>query len=384
MAKFFVSCQVGFEAELQNEIKSFWFEMMDLDGLPTRLAFPEFVTMVGGIEAELPEHIGYQINFFSKLANRVLIRIFTFEARYYDQLEKEFKKLDLAKWTDYGSVQLKIESHKSRLNNQKNIEEAITKVLNEKKIKVVHDQENALTLLIRLEKDRVVTSLDTSGEHLHRRGYAVYRGEAPIRETLAAFLIQQLEKSCSSIDQLTLIDPFVGSGTLLFEAVIQKYPLFARPYSWLQFLNRPKLFKSESWSKNYRWIKSQPVLDLIGIDQDEKAILSLNKNSELLKKMDLLFQFNLQSFSADSLKIDLTEFKNRPNLWLVTNPPYGERLEQGDAIQILQRFSEELPLKGLIVLHPESWNFNLPKLKLVSKLDFRNQGLRLKLSVYSS
>ena len=100
--------------------------------------------------------------------------------------------------------------------------------------------------------------------------------------------------------------------------------------------------------------------------------------------MDLLFQFNLQSFSADSLKIDLTEFKNRPNLWLVTNPPYGERLEQGDAIQILQRFSEELPLKGLIVLHPESWNFNLPKLKLVSKLDFRNQGLRLKLSVYSS
>lgn len=250
MAQFFVSCAIGFENDLLEELQTFWFEMMDLDGQPTRSTLQNFEIITGGIEIETEEHLGYQINFFSKLANRVLIRIAKFEARYFDQLEKEFKKVDLDKWLDPQGLQLKIEAHKSRINNQKSIEESLTEVLKSKKFKV--DTEAEQILFIRNDRDRVTISLNTSGEHLHRRGYATFRGEAPLRETFSAYLFRRLLKAAQSTKELTLIDPFVGSGTLLFEAQSQKMPLFKRSYSWLSFKNCPKLFKSETWIHNYK------------------------------------------------------------------------------------------------------------------------------------
>ena len=84
MGLFFVSCSLDFELELVTEIKSFWFEMMDLDGLPTREPWPEFEVIQGGVEIECADHLGFQINLFSKIANRVLLRIVKFEARYYE------------------------------------------------------------------------------------------------------------------------------------------------------------------------------------------------------------------------------------------------------------------------------------------------------------
>jgi putative N6-adenine-specific DNA methylase len=356
--------------------------MMDLDGLPTRSVLPEYEITTGGLAFITEEHLGYQINFFSKLASRVLIRIHKFEARYFDQFEKELKKLDLGKWLEPQPLVVKIESHKSRLNNQKSIEEASGKILNEKKFKIT-DDESAQILFIRIEKDRVMVSLDTSGQHLHKRGYAQFRGEAPLRETLAAFVVNQLKKHFASNENLSLIDPFIKSGTLLFESIIDQTALLNRSYSWLKFNNRPKLFKSDSWSKNYRWLKPNKSAKLIGVDQDSKSILNLQKNSDLLQKLYPQLSFDLQTFAADSLQVDLMPFQNDQNLWLLANPPYGHRLAEGEAVRILERFEAELPLRGLAVLHPESWNFNFSRLKLVSKLDFKNQGLRLKLSLYS-
>ncbi|MGZ3692379.1 MAG: RNA methyltransferase, partial [Pseudobdellovibrio sp.] len=208
MARFFVSCPLGFETSLATEIKNFWFEMIDLDGLPTRAEFPELEILQGGVEFETDDHLGFQINFFSKLANRVLLRIAKFESRYYDQFEKELSKIDLEKYLDFDylnhQLQVKIESHKSRLNNEKNLNEAFSHVLDKKKIKI--SDKARQTLFIRIEKDRVTVSLDTSGEHLHRRGYASHRGEAPLRETLAAYLVTHLNLS----SRLRLIDPFAG------------------------------------------------------------------------------------------------------------------------------------------------------------------------------
>ncbi len=384
MAQFFVSCQMGFEKELHEELQTFWFEMMDLDGQPTRTTLKEFEIVPGGIEIETEDHLGYQINFFSKLANRVLIRIAKFEARYFDQLEKEFKKVDLEKWLTPQGLQLKIEAHKSRINNQKSIEESLSKILIAKKFKIVSESEQILFL--RNEKDRVTLSLNTSGQHLHRRGYATFRGEAPLRETFSAYLFRQVLKTAKSTAHLTLVDPFVGSGTLLFEAQSEASPLFKRQYSWLNFNNRPKLFKSDTWVLNYKWLRNQRNLDCFGYDFDSKAIANLKRNEVLFNETFSQVKSAIQAFEADSLKADLALLKSASfskNLWLVTNPPYGHRLEEGGAVAILERFERELSLQGLIVLHPESWNFNFQKLKLVSKNDFNNQGLRLKISVYS-
>jgi putative N6-adenine-specific DNA methylase len=386
MSRFFVSCAVGFENDLLEELNAFWFEMLDLDGQPTRSVLEKYEINTGGIEIEVPDHLGFQINLFSKLANRVLLRIHRFESRYFDQFEKEFKKLDLSQYLDSQKIILKVETHKSRINNQKSIEESLTQLLKEKKMTVIATASeadlNELLLYVRIDKDRVTVSLDTSMNHLHKRGYAILRGEAPIRETYGAYLFKQVLK-WASMKELSLIDPFVGSGTLLFEAQSVNVPNLTRNYKWTQFKNLPKLFKSQTWLKNYKWLQMQPLIQCFGIDIDSKSILNIQKNEILFNQLFPQCQSQIQVSVADSMNLELDEFKKMQNLWLITNPPYGHRLETGDAIQILEKFESELSLKGMAILHPEAWNFKFKKLKLVSKLDFKNQGLRLKLSVYS-
>lgn len=386
MAQFFVSCAMGFEQDLLEELKTVWLEMMDLDGQPTRSTLHEYEITEGGIEIEVEEHLGFQINLFSKLANRVLLRIARFEARYFDQLEKEFKKIDLEKWLEPQKLQLKIEAHKSRINNQKSIEESLTKLLKEKKFAVIEAggaNETLQLLYIRNEKDKVSVSLDTSGEHLHRRGYATFRGEAPLREVFAAYLFKKLIQQAKTLKNLSLVDPFAGSGTLLFEAQSEKMPLLKRDYSWLHFKNRPKLFKSEAWFHNYKWLQASSEIHCYAFDQDAKAVINLKKNEALFNELLPKASSKIKVVHADSLKVDLKDLQSESNLWLVTNPPYGHRLEEGSAISIIERFERELHLQGLIILHPENWNFHFQKIKLVSRIDFKNQGLRLKLSVYS-
>ena len=375
---------MGFEAELLLELKSFWFEMFDLDGQPTRATFPECEIHGGGVELETEDHLGFQINFFTKLANRVLIRIGKFNSRYFDQFEKELQRIPIEKWLEPGEIQLKIESHKSRLNNDKSITEASIHSLAKKKFKITDANEAAPTLYLRLERDHCVVSLDTSGEHLHKRGYAIYRGDAPLRENLAGMMVRQLLKKTALQSDLTVLDPFVGSGTIIFEVASHQRPGLKRTYSWLKFISRPKIFKSETWSKNYRWLAALPSPQLIGFDVDEKSIANVERNEVLFAEKFPNVQAQIEVIVADSENIDLTPYKGRPNLWIVTNPPYGHRLEQGEAVAILERLEAELAPAGMIVLHPEAWYFQFRNLKVASQLDFKNQGLKLKLSVFTN
>ena len=384
MAQFFVSCPLNFEEYLVQEMKSFWFEMMDLDGQPTRSLFPDYEKWPGGIEFETDDHLGYQINFFSKLANRVLIRIAKFEARYFDQLEKELGKVPLEKWLEPQDIKVKVEHHKSRLNHEKNIIEAITNTLSKKKFKIVPNiSEGPVIVYFRIDKDRVTMSLDTSGDHLHRRGYAQFRGEAPLRENLAAMMVRQLMNKTTLDQNLWVIDPFVGSGTILFEIATARQASLKRDYSWFKFLNRPKLFKSESWIKNYRWFASTATIKMVGIDFDEKAIDNLKRNQQLLAEKFPQTKLDIETERSDSADFDLTPYRDHNNVWLISNPPYGHRLDEGEARSIIERFANEGLLAGAIVLHPESWKFNFQSLRLSSQLDFKNQGLKLKLSVFT-
>lgn len=378
MSLFFVSCPLDYENELARELKNFWFEMIDLDGLPTRAEFPELEMLRGGIQLEVADHLGFQINFFSKIASRVLLRISKFEARYFDQFEKGFAKVDLDKYLSTNDLKLKVESHKSRLNNDKNIIEAATNVLTKKKYKLTDGSTNSI--FIRIDKDIVTVSLDTSGEHLHKRGYAIFRGEAPIRETLAAYIVKKLSNRVVIDQNLTIIDPFVGSGTLLFEAHSHRLPNLERAYSWFNFKNAPKLFKSETWKKNYRWFESQSVPQCLGFDLDEKAIISLDKNKAEYAKIFKQSKLDITAEVKDSrdLKLDRTGLKK--SVWVITNPPYGIRLADENAKQVLENIEDSVD--GIIVIHPVAWRFNFKKLALLASEDFSNQGLNLKLSVF--
>jgi putative N6-adenine-specific DNA methylase len=382
MAQFFVSCQLGFEKALAEEIKSFWFEMIDLDGQPTRTHAPEFEEVMGGLQFETSEYLGYQINLFSKLANRVLQRINKFEARYFDQFEKSIGKIEFEKILDLDllqrKVQVKIESHKSRLNNEKNLTEAFVSAVKSKNIQV--EDKAQQTIFIRIEKDRVTVSLDTSGEHLHKRGYAEHRGEAPLRETLAAYLVSKLKQQVNLDQNLKFVDPFAGSGTLIFETLTSKIPNLNRHYAFLNFKSAPKLFKSETWRKNYRWLPEQHLTEFLGSDLDEKVVRSFQHNLVLVQTKFGLKKVNVKILNQDSQNLEISKQNVSDQVWMVTNPPYGIRLSDENTKNIIQRLAQKVD--GLIVIHPAVWNLKLDHLKNIESEDFNNQGLKLKLSIY--
>lgn len=384
MAVFFVSGPLHFENDLAEEIKNFWFEMMDLDGQPTREPLPEFKIESGGIEIKCPDHLGYQINCFSKLAHRVLVRIHSFESRFYDQFEREMKIIPLPKWIDKCKISIKIESVKSRLNHERNLLEVCDKVLPTMGFTLSHAEDAVHKLYIRIVKDRVTLSLDTSGEHLHRRGYAVYRGDAPLRENLAALLVQKAMQGGFDSKTMTLVDPFAGSGTILFEAASFLQPHFNRDYAWLRFLNKPKIFNSESWVKNFRWLQTEKKLSAVAVDSDEKSILNLNKNKELFDSMFAQVKLTLKSIHKPSETLTATDLKDAGPTFIISNPPYGIRLKNDSVSAVFKHLETVTTLKGALVLHSEAMKIQFKNLKLSSEIDFINQGLNIKLSLFLS
>ena len=392
MARFFVSCQLGFEKELSQELREIWMEFFDLDGLPTRFGVPEFEILQGGLELDSPEHLGFQINLFSKLANRVLLRIAGFECRYYDQFEKNIDKIKISDWISHSDVSLKIkvETSKSRLNNQKNLTEAFVNSLKRQKFSNIaqagtdEDDNSSVTVYVRAHQDRFTVSLDTSGEHLHRRGYASFRGEAPIRETLASYMVRRMYEHIQPSDELLLVDLFCGSGTLLFEAASRTMPNLSRKYSFIQFKNCPKIFQSGTWKKNYRWLQSvKGSTVFLGVDRDLKAIKASEANKiQFQNHFSSGTEFNF--INEDSEKIDLNKFRknSETKLWCLSNPPYGIRVSDDSALKVLHL--QESQMHGLALVHPINWKFSFQKLKLIEQTDFNNQGIHLKYSVFKT
>lgn len=379
MTAFFVSCPVNFEQELILEIENFWFQLMDLDGLPTRGPIPEFKIDVGGLEFKTEMHLGLQINFFSHIALRVLMRIESFEARYFDQFEKSITKLNLEKYFPAQKINIQIESIKSRLFHEGNLLESCTKALSLRKY--IYDKEADITLLLRLVKDRVMVSLDTSGEHLHFRGYRKHQGEAPIRENLASLILQMADWKSSA--NYTVLDPYCGAGTILFEEQLKAFPNFSRDYAFFKFKSTPAIFKSDSWKKNFRWIKFRQNIHFIGVEKNPETIKKLNLNTEEFKTHFAPISLNV--CCDDSEKMDINQLndlcKNQP-VRLITNPPYGERSAGSHVVQNIERLENLKNLEQIVVIHPENWKFQFKKLKLKKAIPFSNQGLKTKVSIF--
>lgn len=387
MPDFFVSCPLGFEKQLAQELENFWHLMLDLDGLPTREAFPELELVKGGLEFSAPLHLGLQINFFTHMGLRVLLRIKKFKARFFDQFEKEMKALPLETYIlPESAIHFEIESTKSRLFHEKNLKESFQKVLDKKwKIK---SAAMAVHLYIRIFNDEVTVSLDTSGEHLHFRGYRKQQGVAPLRENLAALLLYLA--GINKKNGISIVDPFCGAGTLLFEAALLNYPNLARDYAFFHFKNCPGLFKSTTWMKNYRWLAPKNF-QLVGIEKDPATFKKAQNNLEIFQK--LYFKVDCQLINADSAAVDLQSLFNVSELtnptvsnhriWLVANPPYGERLENHDYHKVLQHFEQLENLDGMVVLQPVAAKLAFKNFKISHEIPFANQGLKLNLSIYT-
>lgn len=328
-------CHFGMEAVLKREILDLGYDVSKVeDGK---------ITFIGDMEA-----VCYA-NVFLRSAERILIKVGTVHAETFDELFEGTKAL---LWEQYipenGRFWVaKATSIKSKLFSPSDIQSIMKKAMVERLKSLYHKEwftEDGPSYPIRVAfmKDEAVIGLDTSGESLHKRGYRRLTSKAPITETLASALILFTPWKKDRI----LVDPFCGSGTFPIEAAMiaaNIAPGMSRSFLAEQWSN---LVPKKSWynamDEAQELVDDKIETDIQGYDIDPNVVKAARENARLAG-VDHLIHFQQRPVSA----------LNHPKKYgfVITNPPYGERIEEkanlpqlyreiGEAFQRLDCWSE--------------------------------------------
>lgn len=386
--KFFIACALGVEEELHRELQEVWPYLRQADGQLQIQNLPECEVFQGGLEFETPLDLGLQLNFFLKLANRILLRVDQFRVVDFPKL---FHRSMQIEWQRYGLTQaldLHISAEKSKLGHEKRIAQTFQDVLTKRKLKIADknsesaDESATQKLFVRLSNDICTISLDTSGDLLYKRSGALKKGEAPMRETWAQFCLRRLigDRPLTSLREIALLDPMVGSGTFLLEARGLLSAIQTRNYAFQKWSLCPSFLKTGSFLSS----RVPPVFaDYYGLDVNAKMTSVTEENwCEFYPKESVP-----QLKSLDSSKIFSLDFKLAKSCWIISNPPYGDRLAiQGGAHfrDLVQVWTEHLQPEKLALVIPEDEARTLKPVKnyRVSEIvPFKNGGIRVALWV---
>ena len=296
-----------------------------------RLGYEPSGANLGRIEYEGTFEDVLRANVFLRSANRVRIVLAKFKAETFDEL---FDEIFSMRWQDVLTRDARIivdaKSVKSKLFALSAVQSVVKKAIISKLSTVYNgafDESGAPYCIEAAIVDDVVTvTLDTSGEGLHKRGYRTYLGEAPIRETLAAAMIQLSVWNPERV----LIDPFCGSGTIPVEASLiglDIAPGMNRNFACEQFANAPKVREKVQDEAEQR-IKRDRQLRISGFDINKDAIKLALKHAERAGVKDNI-HFQVQDMRDLSSKY--------AHGVIITNPPYGERLMKEDELKALYR-----------------------------------------------
>ncbi|MFN7728267.1 MAG: hypothetical protein ACK5P7_03850 [Bdellovibrio sp.] len=349
MAEFFVVCPLGFEDDLARELREIEGFLLGPGNLPTATGYEALEVQKGGVLIKADPLLGLQLHFFLRLASRILLRVARFRTTEFSLLERELKKLDPAQWIGPQKFSLKVSSQKSKLGQEKRIFETAQRAW--KQLAPLAEQATQ-QFFLRAEHDEFELSIDLTGEHLHKRGSGRdLGGLAPIRETLAAALLRFLivDSPLSVLQKTVLVDPMAGSGTLISEAAHLYRPLFKRPFAFQSQKWIPKILTSPSYSQNYRGLPALTWAGFVAMDESEAA----RERLETLKR-EVPEPLTCQDPQAD------VELGAGP-VWVVSNPPYGERLKKmatPDLVKILLKANPE----RVAVILPESLALDLAKM----------------------
>ncbi len=304
-------CHFGLEAVLKREIYDLGYEITKVeDGK---------VTFAGDAEAIC------RANIFLRTAERVLLKAGSFHAETYDEL---FEGIRALPWEVYLPKDAKFwvtkaSSIKSKLFSPSDIQRIVKKAIVEK-MKEYYDiewfQETGAEYPVRvfLMKNEVLVTIDTTGDSLHKRGYRTMGGLAPISETLAASLIQLTPWHADRI----LVDPFCGSGTFPIEAALMAAniaPGVNRHFTAEAWRN---LTEEKLWQEAFEEAKELEDLsvetDIQGYDIDGSVLRAARENA---KRAGVGHMIHFQQRSIEQLR------HPKKYGFIITNPPYGERME---------------------------------------------------------
>lgn len=267
-------------------------------------------------------------NLWLRSADRVLVKMAEFQALEFEELFQQAKGLSWEEWIPLdGKFTVVGTSVKSKLHSvpscQAIVKKAIVERLKETYATDRFEETGAdHTVKITILKDRVTLTLDSSGSGLHKRGYRLAEGEAPIKETLAAAMVQLSFWKAGRI----LVDPCCGSGTIPIEAAmigLNIPPGLNRRFAAELWHTIPTEYWKEERKLAFDGIL-QKDLEIYGSDNDPKAI-EIAKENAIEAGVDFAINFSVKD--VNSLR---TEDKSGV---IITNPPYGERIGDQKSIQ---------------------------------------------------
>lgn len=314
-------CHFGMEAVLKKEITDLGYDIT--------LVEDGRVTFLGDDEAIC------RANVFLRTAERVLLKVGSFHGESFEELFQATKKIP---WEEYIPADgkfwvAKASSIKSKLFSPSDIQSIMKKAMVERMkgaYKVEWFEENGASYPLRvfLYKDQVTVGIDTTGDSLHKRGYRTLTSKAPITETLAAALIMLTPWNKDRI----LVDPFCGSGTFVIEAAMMAAniaPGMNRSFlseDWKNIIPRKCWYDTMDEANDL--VDNDVKVDIQGYDIDPEIVKAARTNAESAG-VDHLIHFQQRSVEALS--------HPKKYGFIITNPPYGERLEEKENLPKLYR-----------------------------------------------
>ena len=318
-------CHFGLEAVLKKEIIDLGYDVSKVeDGR---------ITFIGDEEAVC------RVNIFSRTAERILIKIGSFHAETFDELFEGTKALP---WEEYIPVDgkfwvTKAASVKSKLFSPSDIQSIMKKAMVERlkpvyNVSYFEESGEAFPIRVFIMKDEVVIGLDTTGESLHKRGYRKLTAKAPIAENLAAALIMLTPWNKDRI----LVDPFCGSGTFPIEAAmmaVNMAPGMNRSFTaqnWEHLIPKRTWYDCVDEANDELDFSVKP--DIQGYDIDENMVSIARQNAKLAGVEQFI---HFQKRGVEQL--------SHPKKYgfIITNPPYGERIYEKEKVGELYRVIAE-------------------------------------------
>ncbi|MBP3709636.1 MAG: class I SAM-dependent RNA methyltransferase [Treponema sp.] len=330
-------CAVGAEKILGNEIKHLGYT---LSGNAAGRVF-----FLGDDDAL------FRANLCLRTADRVYLQMAVFSASNFDEL---FDGVYTVDWQNYFKkdtrvVVDKVRAYRSKLNSERTVQSMVHKAVYTKlgdkwRMTTLPESGEVANIRVYIENDTAHILLDLSGEPLHKRGYRADGGTAPLRETVAAIMLQEMVWRRKT----PLHDPFCGSGTIPIEAALYAYnaaPGFGRTFALENLTIFNKRRADELRKKEAELIRTDVEVRITGSDIDAQAVERARKNAEYAC---VAIGRALQSIGKDSriprpdfVQADFAELSAPYESGLILcNPPYGERLgDEAEAQKLYKKMS---------------------------------------------
>ncbi len=343
---------------------------------------------VGGVEVVGDLHTLYQANLHLRTASRLLVRLGEFHAENFAQLRMRAAQLGWEHYLHAGQpVDLRVTCHRSRLYHSDAVAERIAVAIGDRlgicPERHKGDEEgegpSVQQVVVRLVQDRCTVSVDSSGSLLHRRGYRLATAKAPLRETLAAGLVLAAGWEGAESPPLPLVDPFCGSGTIAIEAAQLALQLAPGRQRSFAFLNWPG-FDAQGWQRllaeadlraQLRSAQLAGRVFVYASDRDAGAVRAAQANAERAG-VSAAVALSCRPLSA----VEPPEGVG----CVVTNPPYGRRVQGGRDLRNLYAqlghvLRQRCPGWELTLLCGDRLLLGQVGLPLESRLHFNNGGL---------